>query len=153
MITIAEIEKQEKELQFTSFDNNIAHEIGFMLFNKAKENNYPVSINITVNGHNVFFVALNGATSNNENWIRRKMNTANHFQNSSMALQLKNEQREKSILETYGLPECDYVAAGGAFPIKLKTNMMIGTITVSGLASEEDHMLIVNCLREYFARK
>ncbi len=152
MLTITEIEKQEEELQFKSFDNDIAHEIGLMLFRKAREYNYPVAINITRNGQSIFYIALTGATNNNENWLRRKINTANHFQNSSMIVQLRSEQRKKSLSESHGLSDFDYAAAGGAFPIKVRGVGMIGTIAVSGLASEEDHMLIVDCLREYFSR-
>lgn len=41
---LEEIKKQEAELQFTSFTNEDAAEIGFRLYETAKKENLPVTI-------------------------------------------------------------------------------------------------------------
>ncbi|MFW5807997.1 MAG: heme-binding protein, partial [Spirochaetota bacterium] len=51
--------------------------------------------------------------------------------------------------EKYLLPESEYAPHGGSFPILLRNTGIIGTVTVSGLAQEEDHDLVVEALSEY----
>ncbi len=143
------IEKQQNELQFKSFDNEDAVEIGLMLMKKAKSRKYPVAINITKNNQHIFHVALPGATLNNEYWIKRKINTVYHFQSSSLLIQYVCESNNSTLSKIHGLPEEEYAAAGGCFPVIVKGVGVVGTITVSGLSSEQDHDLIVNCLIEY----
>ena len=56
-----------------------------------------------------------------------------------------------NLLETLLEQEQEYAAHGGSFPIILKGSGVVGTITVSGLAQEEDHLLVVNTLRDYLS--
>ncbi|MGX9522529.1 heme-binding protein [Vibrio mediterranei] len=44
-----------------------------------------------------------------------------------------------------------YCAHDGSFPIRIKGSGLVGAITVSGLPQADDHSLIVNTLRGYFA--
>ncbi len=143
------VEKQEKELQFKSFDNEAALEIGLMLVKEAKSKKYPVAINITRSNQQLFHVALPGASINNEHWIRRKVNTVYHFQQSSLLVQYDCESNKSTLAQIHALPDTEFAAAGGCFPVIVKGVGMVGTITVSGLSSEQDHDLIVNCLIEY----
>lgn len=148
-MTIEQIEKQQEELQFDKFDSIIAYELGQKLYEVAKKNKYPVAINITKCGQTLFQVALPGATINNEHWLKRKTNTAYHFQTSSLIMQLQCQQKQRTLEDIHALPTAEYAAAGGVFPIILKNSGMVGTIGVSGLASEDDHQTIVDCITAY----
>jgi uncharacterized protein (UPF0303 family) len=55
----------------------------------------------------------------------------------------------KTIEEKFLLPESEYAPHGGCFPILLKGTGMIGTLTVSGLAQEDDHKLVTAAIRHY----
>ncbi len=143
------IEKQQNELQFKSFENDAAVEIGLMLMQKAKSKKYPVAINITRNNQHIFHVALPGSSINNEHWLKRKINTVYHFQASSLLVQYECESANSTLSKIHALPDLEFAAAGGCFPVVVKGVGMVGTIGVSGLSSEEDHDLIVNCLIEY----
>nr|MDA3845354.1 heme-binding protein [Vallitaleaceae bacterium] len=57
--------------------------------------------------------------------------------------------RKKTIEEASLLDSWEYAAHGGCFPITIKNTGVIGTVTVSGLPSAEDHMLVVEVLADY----
>ncbi|MBB6019750.1 uncharacterized protein (UPF0303 family) [Paenibacillus sp. JGP012] len=87
-----------------------------------------MTIDITLKGHRLFLHAMEGTHPDNENWIRRK---------------------NKTLEKDYDLPESDYVLAGGAFPLILKGEGQVGTITISGLPDEEDHDLVTTGIRSF----
>jgi uncharacterized protein (UPF0303 family) len=51
--------------------------------------------------------------------------------------------------EKYLISSLEFAAHGGAFPIRIKGTGVVGTITVSGLAQEDDHALVVRVLRAW----
>ncbi len=146
---LMKINDQEMKLQFDHFSNDMAHEIGLMLLEVAKKNNKPVAIDITRNGHQLFHVALDGSTPDNDAWIQRKMRVVNRFSHSSYYMSVFLENLDRSIEEVYLLDEREYAPHGGSFPIKINDTGVIGTITVSGLPSAEDHQMVVDVLSDY----
>ena len=52
----------------------------------------------------------------------------------------------KTLQDLGALPERDYAAHGGSFPILLKGTGCIGAATVSGLPQREDHKMVVDAL-------
>lgn len=148
---IAVMEAEERELQFDRFTNEDALQLGLAIVDEAKKLGKRITVDITRQGQRLFLHAMEGTTIGNEDWIRRKINTALKFGKSSwrFALELKSQGRTIADL---GLTEADYAAAGGAFPLAVRGEGIIGTITVSGLPDQEDHDLAVNALRGYLAR-
>ncbi len=61
-----------------------------------------------------------------------------------MLLKLKQE-----TLEDRGLNGKDYVARGGAFPIRVEGVGVIGSVIVSGLDHMADHDFAVACISQY----
>jgi uncharacterized protein (UPF0303 family) len=51
--------------------------------------------------------------------------------------------------EAYLISESLYAAHSGCFPVIIKGTGMIGTLTGSSLAREEDHQLVIQAIREY----
>ena len=51
--------------------------------------------------------------------------------------------------EAYLISESLYAAHGGCFPVIIKGTGVIGTLTVSSLAREEDHQLVMQGINEY----
>ena len=62
------------------------------------------------------------------------------------AIGLTLEQNGRTFSDRYNLPEADYAAHGGCFPIHIAGTGIIGAITVSGLTQREDHNLVVEAL-------
>jgi uncharacterized protein (UPF0303 family) len=149
---IKELEKQEEELQFSQFTNSMALEIGLMITEKAKADGLAITIDITRNGHQLFHYALEGTGPDNDQWIIRKNRVVNRFNKSSLLVGASLRNSGKTLEDTWFISSFEYAANGGAFPIRIKNVGVVGTITVSGLAQEQDHALVVTVLRKYLGQ-
>ena len=146
---LRELKEQEERLQFTVFTNEMAVEIGMYLYQKAREEKLPVTIDVTRSGQQLFHAALPGTSPDNDQWIIRKCRVVNRFYQSSyrVGIQLKNEGR--SLEEKFNISTLDFAPHGGCFPIILRGTGVIGTITVSGLEQSADHAMVVDAVEKF----
>jgi len=105
-----------------------------------------------MNGHQLFHYSFPGTSPDNDEWVKRKINTVTRFGHSSFYMGQYLKSLGKTIEEVFLVPESLFAAHGGCFPIILKGSGVVGTITVSGLAQEEDHQLVVDVIEEYLQR-
>jgi uncharacterized protein (UPF0303 family) len=140
---LAAIAAQERELQFTQFDEDAAWRVGSRLRELAVSRKLVLAIEVRRFGHPLFYTALAGSTPDNAEWIRRKSNLVARFHRSSYAVGL---DMGASLFEKYGLPIADFAAHGGSFPIRVHAAGIIGCATVSGLPQRADHELVVEAL-------
>ena len=145
--------QEEQELQFTSFNKLTAWQIGSQLVNTSLSKNLPVTIDITQGDHQLFHASLPGTSADNGEWIKRKVRLVYRFGHSSFYMGQLLKRKGKRIEEAYLISESDYAPHGGCFPVIVKGIGMVGTITVSGLAQEEDHKLVVQSIREFLAKE
>jgi uncharacterized protein (UPF0303 family) len=143
--------QQEKELQFTAFNSDTALGLGLKLVDLARAGGKSITINITVNGKVLFHHAMQGASADQADWIRRKNNVVARFGRCSFYIGIEHKHRGVAFDEIKYLDPEEYAANGGAFPITLKHTGIIGTVTVSGLRQAEDHALVVEALRAVLA--
>lgn len=143
------IEADERELIFKEFTNETALDIGLKLIEKGRSLDKPITIDISKNCHEIFHYSFDGTSPDNDGWITRKNNIVNRFYKSSLYIGLKLKISNKTLEEKYLLSPNEYAPYGGAFPLTLENVGVIGTITVSGLAQEDDHNLVVDTIREY----
>lgn len=146
---LAELVSEEDELQFRSFTNEIALELGLLLLETAKQDQKRIVIDIERHGQQLFHYAMEGTTPDNDQWIIRKKNVVKRFNKSSFHVGLLLAKSGKTIEERYFVDPFQYAAHGGAFPLIIKEVGTVGTIAVSGLPQEEDHRLVVGVIREY----
>ena len=145
--------QEEQELQFIRFNEDTAWRIGSQLVERSMSKGLPVTIDITRGCHQLFHASLRGTSTDNDEWIKRKVRLVYRFGHSSFYMGQLLKSNNKRIEEAYLLPENDYAPHGGCFPVIVKDTGMIGTITVSGLAQEEDHKLVVQAIRDYLAEE
>jgi uncharacterized protein (UPF0303 family) len=148
---LQELLRQEEELQFTSFTNETALELGMALLDAARTRSQPVTIDITRHGQQLFHYAMNGTSADNDQWIRRKNNVVARFGHSSYYMGRQLASAGQSMEEKYLLSSQKYAAHGGAFPLIVRGAGVIGAITVSGLPQAEDHEVVVTTLRAFLA--
>lgn len=146
---LAELAKEEAELQFNSFTNETALELGMLILKTARQEGKRVTIDIERHGQLLFHYAMEGTTPDNDQWIIRKKNVVRRFNKSSFHVGLLLQKSGKSIAERYFVDPFQYSAHGGSFPLIIKEVGVVGTITVSGLPQEEDHRLVVSVIRRF----
>ena len=145
--------QEEHELQFVSFNESTAWQIGRQLVERAKKEGLPVTIDITRGSHQLFHASLQGTSADNDEWVKRKVRLVYRFGHSSFYIGQLLKSKGKRLEEAYLISESEYAPHGGCFPIIVKNTGMVGTITVSGLPQEEDHKLVVQAIRDYLAQE
>src|SRR5215831_11491428 len=126
---LQELLQQERELQFPTFTNEMALELGMALLDAARAHG-QVTIDITRHGQQLFHYAMSGTSADNDYWIRRKNNVVARFGHSSYYMGRQLASIGHSIEEKYLLSSQEYAAHGGAFPLIVRGAGVIGAITV-----------------------
>jgi uncharacterized protein (UPF0303 family) len=145
--------QEEQELQFTKFNELTAWQIGSQLVERSVKEGLPVTIDITRGDHQLFHASLHGTSADNDDWIKRKVRLVYRFGHSSFYVGQLLKSKGKQIEEAYLISEKDYAPHGGCFPVIVKDTGMVGTITVSGLAQEDDHKLVVQAIRDFLTQE
>ncbi len=143
---LAALREQESELYLRGFTFDEAWELGLGLVERALEESLAITIDIRKGDQQVFHVALEGTTPDNDDWIDRKIRTVRRFQTASLIVGRSYAAKGRDFNEATQLPFTEYVAHGGCVPIQVTGVGMVGTLTVSGLAQEDDHALAVEAL-------
>lgn len=140
---------EQDGLQFERFGFEQAYAIGQDLVEQARRAHLAVTIDVAANGQQLFHAALPGTSPDNDQWVVRKNRVVGRFFHSSYYIAKLLEGKGLSIEDVFGLPSGEFAAFGGAVPVVVRDAGVVGTVTVSGLAHEEDHRLVVAALRRY----
>jgi len=149
------IQRQEAELRLPRFDHDVAWTLGNLVRDLALSRSQNIVIDIRRFGQpdqQLFYTAFAGTTPDNARWVQRKIHVVARFHRSSYQVGRYLEQVGKTFSERYNLPEADYAAHGGSFPLHIDGAGIIGAITVSGLPQRDDHSLVVEALCIHLGR-
>ncbi|QHC65555.1 heme-degrading domain-containing protein [Rathayibacter sp. VKM Ac-2759] len=146
---IPELEQQERELVLDAFDHGTAWELGSRITGLAR--GAAVAVDIRRPGLILFRAALPGSTPDQESWLARKSAVVLRLESSS-ALAAARFAAAGGDPSTGGWLGPDYALTGGSFPIRVRGVGVVAAATVSGLASMDDHDLVVRGLREQLGR-
>lgn len=145
-MNLSEFESEAASLILSEFTEETALRLGLTVVNMAKLEKMPIVVNIRTLDRTLFHAALPGATPLNDNWARRKSNTAFAFRKASFHAQHAMKAKDED-LGKHGLDTADYAPQGGAVPIVVRGAGMVACLTVSGLPQAEDHALAVRAIR------
>ncbi len=143
--------QEEQELQFASFEETAAWQIGCQIVERARKEQLPIVVDIMRGTHQLFHAALSGSSPDNDEWVKRKARAAIRFGHSSLYMGELLKSRNQTIEKSYLVPESEVAPHGGSFPVIIKGTGVIGTITVSGLPPQDDHRVVVEAIRNYLA--
>ncbi|UKA64371.1 heme-degrading domain-containing protein [Arthrobacter sp. FW306-04-A] len=146
---LSELRQHEDELVFERFDHHDAWRLGSLMAVRAITEEHGVAIDIRRHDLVLFRCVLPGATADQQEWIRRKSATTLRFEQSTALLH--EEFSAKGFDPTRGgwlTPE-DYTLAPGSFPVRVSGAGVVAAVTVSGLASDDDHQFVVEGIRAF----
>ena len=125
---------------------NIAQEFGL-----ARK--HPIAVQVRMKEWIVFHASLPGSTPENDWWINRKANVVNRTGRSTLHERVLAEEQGIDWLVANGLEEEQYAIFGGGLALNVVGLGLTGILLVSGPEQVADHMLGVEIITEYLARK
>ena len=147
---IVELEAEEHELVFHSFDNADAWRLGCLITDAARDAGHAVVVDIRRPGLILFRASLAGTAPDQEEWVRGKSAVVFRMEASTALVAERFASRGIDPLEGWlRLPE--YAVAGGSVPVRVARAGVVAAVTVSGLASDDDHRLVVEGMRAYLS--
>lgn len=147
LASIGRIEAEMAELQFERFTPADALALGLLLVELGTERNLPIAIDISRGEHVVFHAALEGATYDNDLWVKAKSRAALRYGEPSLLVGLRARRGGGRIEDNPMFDSSVYAPHGGSFPLYVRGVGPVATVTVSGLPQVQDHDLVVEALR------
>jgi uncharacterized protein (UPF0303 family) len=139
--------------ELDGFSADDAVELGLLATARARASSSPIIIEVHHLGRTAFRAALPGSLPDSDDWIARKARVVQRFGASTMAVRVKYEERGTTFADATGLPESDYAAHGGGFPIVVTGVGIVGAVYASGLPQVDDHEFVVGCLIAFKAAR
>ena len=143
---------EEQILKLPSLSNNDAIEIGQVAVTLGSQRKLPITIEVRIGNRIVFHASLEGSKPKNDWWINRKVAVVMLNQHSTMFERVSAEERGVDWHQENGVTDETHAIHGGAIPL-ITDDGFKGILTISGLPQVEDHLLAVEVLTEFLARK
>ena len=144
---------EERILTLPSLDLAGALEIGEIAKSIAVLRKLPLAIQVRLGDWIIYHVSLPGSTSENHWWIDRKARVVSLKHHSTMFERVSAEEREVDWHKENDLLDETHAIHGGGLPLITKKDGFVGVLLISGLPQVEDHLLGVEVLTEFLARK
>ena len=144
---------EAKTLTLASLTQAQALEIGAIAQEIGLDRKLPIAVEVRMKDWIVFHASLPGSTPENDSWIARKANVVNATGRSTLHERVLAEEQGIDWHATTGLSEELHAIFGGGLALNVVGLGLTGILLVSGLEQVEDHLLGVEILTEYLARK
>ena len=151
--TSAGLKAEEEALVLPAFDVAAALEIGLIAYEIAQRRGINPSIEVRIGEWIVFHASLPGTNTENDWWMGRKARVVLLTGHSSIHERVLAEETDIDWFAKHGVEEEQYAIHGGGLPINVMGKGLAGVLLVSGLPQIQDHLLGVEVLTEYLARK
>ena len=143
----------EQLLALPALDLAGAVEIGEIAVGIGRERGHGIAVEVRMGEWTVFHVSLAGSTADNDSWIARKARVVALTGHSTMYERVLAEEQGTEWYSDHGVSESEYAIHGGGLPLHVTGTGHVGTLLISGLPQVEDHLLGIEVLTEYLARK
>ena len=130
-----------------------ALEIGEIAKSLGVARNLPIAIEVRLGDWIIYHISLPGSKPENDWWISRKARVVKLKQHSTMYERVNAEERGVDWHKENHLLDETHAIHGGGLPLITKNEGFVGTLLISGLPQVEDHLLGVEVLTEFLARK
>ncbi len=130
-----------------------ALELGEIVLQLGRERALPIATEVRIGDWTVFHASLPGSTSDNDSWMNRKARVVLATGNSTIHERVLAEEKGIDWYAATGFSEDLYAIHGGGLALNVKNAGFAGVLLVSGLPQIEDHLLGVEAIAEFLARK
>ena len=144
---------EEQHLVLPNFNLNDALEIGSIATTIGLQRSLPIAVEVRLGDWVVYHASLPGSKVENDWWISRKARVVKLKHHSTLYERVRSEERSEDWFVVNKVDEEDFAIHGGGLPLMTKSYGFVGTLLISGLPQVEDHLLGVEVITEYLARK
>jgi uncharacterized protein (UPF0303 family) len=144
---------EAKTLTLSSLTQAEALEIGAIAQEFGLDRKLPIAVEVRMKDWIVFHASLPGSDTENDWWIDRKARVVNVTGHSTLHERVLAEEQGIDWHAVKGLPEETHAIHGGGLALNVVGLGLTGVLIVSGLPQVEDHLLGVQIITEYLARK
>jgi len=145
--------QEEAALTLRSLSNMDAIEIGEIAVAIGKERALPIAIEVRIGEWKVFHASLPGSKPENQWWIDRKARVVNLKRHSTMYERVSAEEQGADWHKVNGVEDETHAIHGGGLPLIVDGLGYQGVLVISGLPQVEDHLLGVEVIAEFLARR
>ena len=151
--TSAQLLSEEQILTLASFDVLDAIEIGEITKLLSMARNLPIAIEVRLGDWIVYHASLPGSKPENDWWMSRKARVVMLKHHSTMYERVLAEECGIDWHKENNLLDETHAIHGGGLPLITKSEGFVGVLLISGLPQVDDHLLGVEVLTEFLARK
>ena len=152
-LTSSQLLEEESKLVLRILDISAALEIGQMVTSFGIERGLPIAVEVRIGDWIIYHASLPGSKSENQWWIDRKARVVLLKHHSTIYERVSAEERGADWHQENNLLDETHAIHGGGLPLITKNEGFVGVLLVSGLPQVEDHLLGVEVLTEFLARK
>jgi len=145
--------KEEQLLVLPDLSQKSAIEIGEIAKSLGAQRSLPIAVEVRVGDWIVYHASLPGSTPENDWWIGRKARVVKLKQHSSMYERVLAEEQGIDWHKENNVLDETHAIHGGGLPLITKEDGCVGVLIISGLPQVDDHLLGVEVLTEFLARK
>ena len=151
--TLTQMKNEEQFLILPSLDITGALEIGEITKELGQLRNLPIATEVRLGDWIIYHASLPGSSSENNWWMSRKARTVMLKQHSTMYERVSAKERGVDWFIENNVTDETHAIHGGGLPLITKNEGFVGVLLISGLPQVEDHLLGVEVLTEFLARK
>ena len=148
-----ELLREEQLLKLPNLNIASAIEIGEIAKSFGVIRDLPIAVEVRLGDWIVYHASLPGSTVENQWWIDRKARVVTLKRHSTMFERVNAEERGVDWHKENNLLDETHAIHGGGLPLITKNEGFVGVLLISGLPQVEDHLLGVEVLTEFLARK
>jgi uncharacterized protein (UPF0303 family) len=151
--TSTQLMNEEQILTLPTLDLAGALEIGEIAKSLGVARNLPIATEVRLGDWIIYHASLPGSSPENDRWIVRKARVVLLKHHSTMYERVSAEERGVNWHKENKLLDQTHAIHGGGLPLITKDDGFAGVLLISGLPQIEDHLLGVEVLTEFLARK
>ena len=145
--------KEEVILTLPAISVSDALEIGEIAKSFGTQRDLPIAVEVRLGDWTIYHASLPGSTVENQWWIDRKARVVMLKHHSTMYERVSAQERGVDWHKENNLLDETHAIHGGGLPLITQNEGFVGVLLISGLPQVEDHLLGVEVLTEFLARK